>query len=575
MTAEQGDPAKKNENGPRRRSLRELAFRWPRTTAAICFATLALIFVVLTAREAFQLHDLAVDRRHRELEYRALVIQDNLTAGLRTLSFMRATAEHFLERRPSDAEFAAQPALQDASRLREQRTWSIEVERNSPPIQGVQSEVLAGLPGFQRREDSFPADLLLGALMSRALGQSVAEHPFAARMVFVSSNGFFVSYPMVPDERIEELLKIAAFRPYFQGALRRVAGANPYVLPSSPMREAQVGRQVLAFSTPVRVHGTFRGAMVLIAHKVYLDRLLQSASVSSRGALLLNKRGEVIAARDSDSPVDAGTFSILYPIARSGPSQPQYGALTWPDHGKILYRWVNEDWLLAQPVSYWELYGPTLLRLTPLAITLLVVGAVLFLTTFRLAMLLMRHQIEAQAQSRELAFRDPLTGLGNRRFLHEHFSQLAEDCQRRNLPLALAVFDVDHFKRINDAWGHASGDAVLKTLANTALRVVRTSDAVVRLGGEEFALLLPGATAEQALASAERLRIALAAARCAPVGKDGSRLTQAEPLRFTASFGVAEAQADRSFDLDALMAIADERLYRAKQRGRNCVVDHT
>ncbi|WP_341679419.1 diguanylate cyclase [Niveibacterium sp. SC-1] len=548
-----------------------MALRRPRAAATGCFATFAVVFVLLIAREAYQLHDLALDRRHRELEYRALVIQDNLAAGLSALSFMRASAEHFLDRRPSDVEFAAEPVLRDARHLRDQRTWSLFIDSNSAPIQGVRSEVLAGLPGFKRRDDTLPSDLLLGALMSRALGQTVLGHPFTSRMIFVSSNGFFVSYPTVDDERIEDLLRIIAFRPYFQGALVRTPEMAKYVFPQEPIREDKVGREVLAFATPVRVHGAFRGAMVLIAHKSYLDGLLCSATVSSKHAVLLDRRGEVLAARDSGGAVDADTLSILKPVARAGSSEPS-GTANWPGNGQIFFRWVNDDWLLAQPVSYWDLYGPTFLRLTPLAITLLVLGTILLLGTFRMALLVMDHQIEAEAQSRKLAYRDPLTGLANRRFLIERFEVVAEDCKRKELPLSFVMFDVDHFKRINDEWGHASGDAVLKMLAKTALLMVRTSDMVVRLGGEEFGLLLPGVALEHAQSTAERLRAALMDARCSPVGKDGKRLADVEPIRFTASFGLAETTVDGTFDMDALMAVADGRLYRAKQSGRNQVV---
>jgi|GEM_PF-1187623 len=552
-----------------RGGLREIAFRRPRTTATVCFAIFAIVFVLLIAREAYQLHDFALDRRQRELEYRALVIQDNLTAGLQALSFMRATAEHFLDRRPTESEIAAESVVREARRVRDQRAWSIPVGGNGPPIQGVRAEVLAGLPGFKRREEELPADLLLGALMSRALGQTVLEHPFTARMVFVSSNGFFVSYPETVNDRTEDLLKIVASRPYFQGAAE--PGSGRFVFPSTPIREEQVGQEVLAFAAPIRVHGSFRGAMILLAHKALLDGLLQSATVSSRHAVLMDRRGEVIAARDLDSTAAQDTLPLLKSIAGSGP-QPQFGSVRWPGHGQLLYRWVNDDWLLSQPVSYWELYGPTLLKLTPLAIALLALGSLLLVATFRMAMLLIAHQLDAEANLREQALRDPLTGLANRRYLSERYDAVAADCQRNGKPLGFVMFDIDHFKRINDHWGHASGDAVLKTVANTALSIVRTSDTVVRLGGEEFGLLLPGATPEAVQRTAERLRCALADAPCAPVGKDGARLPEVDPIRFTASFGTAEAQDDGSFGIDALMAIADARLYQAKERGRNQVV---
>ncbi len=110
---------------------------------------------------------------------------------------------------------------------------------------------------------------------------------------------------------------------------------------------------------------------------------------------------------------------------------------------------------------------------------------------------------------------------------------------------------------------------MLQALAHVCLSEVRAVDTVTRVGGEEFAILMPDVSLEEAKATAERLRLALSECECAPA-PDSARATF--PIRFTASFGVAEMARDSIANLDHLVAVADARLYQAKERGRNMVV---
>ena len=158
---------------------------------------------------------------------------------------------------------------------------------------------------------------------------------------------------------------------------------------------------------------------------------------------------------------------------------------------------------------------------------------------------------------REQALRDPLTGLWNRRALEERFAAERETHAASGQPLALVLLDLDHFKRINDRHGHAVGDAVLRDVGAELRAAVRSADAVFRIGGEEFALLLAGADALQALRRMTGLRDRIAAARFG--GLD-------EPITFSA--GVV-ATPDHGANLHALLAAADSALYEAKARGRN------
>ena len=175
-------------------------------------------------------------------------------------------------------------------------------------------------------------------------------------------------------------------------------------------------------------------------------------------------------------------------------------------------------------------------------------------------LVLRTRQLEVlQEQLRDQADRDWLTGLHNRRYLARELERPAHE--RLAAPLTVAVLDLDHFKAINDRFGHAAGDQVLVRAAGLLLDVLRETDIVVRSGGEEFLVLMPGTDAHAGRAGCERIRRAL----------EGEAWERVAPgLRVTASIGVASTEVPG--DLEALVSLADQRLYDAKRAGRNCVV---
>jgi len=166
------------------------------------------------------------------------------------------------------------------------------------------------------------------------------------------------------------------------------------------------------------------------------------------------------------------------------------------------------------------------------------------------------------AQLREQVVRDPLTGLHNRRYLQETMKRDISRARRSNEKLVVAAIDVDQFKLVNDAHGHAVGDRVLLQLAEVLLGNVRSSDLVCRVGGEEFVVVMPRAEIPGALKRAETWREEFAAR--AIEGRDGAM------VRSTISIGVARYR-DPGETFAACLARADEALYAAKRAGRNRV----
>jgi diguanylate cyclase (GGDEF)-like protein len=167
-----------------------------------------------------------------------------------------------------------------------------------------------------------------------------------------------------------------------------------------------------------------------------------------------------------------------------------------------------------------------------------------------------------QREMFERTVRDALTGLYNRSFFLNQVGPLAEFNAVRGLGLAVLMLDIDHFKRVNDTFGHDAGDHVLREVACVLREATRPEDLVARYGGEEFILALPVVALDHALERAERIRSALAERRIVAGGIS---------LRVTASLGLAFAPPDRLCSASAMITAADRFLYQAKHTGRNRV----
>jgi diguanylate cyclase (GGDEF)-like protein len=159
------------------------------------------------------------------------------------------------------------------------------------------------------------------------------------------------------------------------------------------------------------------------------------------------------------------------------------------------------------------------------------------------------------------ATQDDMTGVANRRAVVTRLEYELGRAKRENGVCSIALFDIDYFKQVNDTWGHPAGDQVIKWVAKEIGESIRPYDTLGRYGGEEFLLVIPGAGPDGAVAAAERARAAIERQSCMVDGMQ---------LAITVSAGVATWSADT--DADALLRLADDALYRAKQTGRNRVL---
>ncbi len=177
-----------------------------------------------------------------------------------------------------------------------------------------------------------------------------------------------------------------------------------------------------------------------------------------------------------------------------------------------------------------------------------------------------RLRYESEINLAQMSNTDPLTGVSNRRHFIPTICHEIMRSQRLKHPLSLIILDIDNFKKINDIYGHSSGDAAICTLAKICQQMARQIDTVVRLGGDEFAILLLEANLEEALSIAERIRAA--------VEKTPLTTFEATTVYFTVSVGVAE-QPEGHTSEKWILEQADDAMYQAKIAGRNCIMTAT
>jgi len=175
----------------------------------------------------------------------------------------------------------------------------------------------------------------------------------------------------------------------------------------------------------------------------------------------------------------------------------------------------------------------------------------------RLSELAERDRLIAKATEADT---DPLTRLANRRYMEENVPKMLKDANDRGLPVSVLLLDLDHFKQVNDTYGHSVGDEVLKVIAKTVQSRIRGSDVAVRYGGEEFILFLPGSSPREAELVAERVRFTVASFDATFI---------APQLKLTVSIGLSEYAHGEPWQ--QVIERADRALYRAKQAGRNRV----
>jgi diguanylate cyclase (GGDEF)-like protein len=312
--------------------------------------------------------------------------------------------------------------------------------------------------------------------------------------------------------------------------------------------------------------GRFAGAVIAPVPVERLARMLAAAEAGRNGTIDLRGADLEVIARHpplTDGSDAAGAPQALRDLVAKGEISASFKAHSASDgvEGVYSYRKVADYPLHVTVGRSTDEYLAHWRR--DMGVAALLTG-ILFAVTIGATIAVdraWRHQRQVTHLLEEQAHTDVLTGLSNRRRFFEMAEAELTRARRYGTALSLLMLDIDHFKTVNDMHGHRAGDRVLQQLARTCREVLRAVDIVGRVGGEEFAILLPETALPGAVEVAERLLVAVARAS---VARD-----EGVPLRITVSIGVATLQPKGN--LDTVMSQSDTALYQAKHDGRNRV----
>lgn len=562
----------------------------PRLVVTVCFIGAMLLLIVVGLRQLYNMTRNDLHSRQRDLEVRAVGVDALIEAERRRLMFLRNFAEHQLSAReqPSPAE---QSAVMKALAASTQPVWRVPGTLDGPGVYGTSAAGLGGLEGFQRDAATLPADIALARAISPLVQISQHADAVQSTVAFISSNGLFVIAPENQGRTVPELLRRFSTMNYYRGQLpARNPGRD--VLWTPVYTGLQKGESISTLSAPVYVGNRFRGAVVMdITQSRLLSLQLSSGDTDDdeHDAVefgLLNSNGHVVYFRNgtlTEQRPAAFSIDLLQRAQTSADRWMQKGSGYVEHRGEyLLYQRVGQThWMLLAPTDNTELTLAAARRVfSSPVIAAWIVLVLLLMGTLRIVTNIFGHYVEASERLELLARSDPLTGLANRRRFEEAFAEALERAQRADgtdstdsdgsapARMAVLMLDIDFFKRVNDRYGHAAGDRVLTIFAHLLHANLRSVDLPARVGGEEFAALLPDADLATAAAVAERVRSAVEA----HARDTGAPAGSADTIAFTVSIGVAASPEDGYADYEALMQVADRRLYVAKESGRNRVV---
>ena len=567
---------------PGPRWLPRVALMHPQRVVITGFALAMLLMAIVGARDVYQLRERVLSLRQHELALRALGMAAVFSAERSKLTFVRDYAQQLITIYETGAA-EADPAVERAYAQRNAPVWEMEVPLGDAPVVGTSPALLSRLDGFERRDADLRADLYAARQLSHVLGVSLRNTDDTnGTVTYISNNGLYVTYPPLPIDKAPALFERFSNISYYRDMLPD-RDTHHDILWTRVYTQFESTQLRTTVSIPVYVSDRFRGVVAVDLELSRLRELIGVPDDAGATRSLMDYRGAIIASSrhsvrtDMQWPEDVGTAWHSVPVKdlfRDGMARHHL-------RGEYLIAHPVGDrgnWLLVETFSDADLWLAVMQRVSVPLLAVWLALPLLMFVTLRVVTLLFNHYLAAGEKLQRLADTDPLTTLANRRHFGEEYHREAARHLRDRQPMSLLMIDIDYFKRVNDRWGHASGDDVLVALSGVLRANLRATDLPARLGGEEFAVLLPGSGLVAATDTAERLRaavqhIAVDPASDAPPpdmldGGDGR-------IRFTVSIGVAEAGSDDSPTLDDMLATADRRLYAAKQGGRNrvCAAD--
>lgn len=536
----------------------------PGRVVNVCFFTVILFATLLTWREIVVLEDSWVASQRNSIADVAHQLDGELQMATGQLFFYRSGMQSALENPLGWS--VLQQAREAYQSKRAEDSWSVYLNnQRTLKVFGISDARVAATPLLSRdtpkQDDELYAALEGGYLLRLASAYNSAPYQF----YYVSRAGYYLTSDTdaSADDTVAAFSALIA-KPWFvnQTGRRNPARGIRWSMVNGEANN-QDGRQIVA-SLPLDFERYWYGVLSMIFTPAQMRELLERAIQGEKASdfRLYDSSLTPIAfmnesrSADGFSPVEKAQLSRAFEEDTRGGLRFDTRYVSWQKlrcfDGVVLR--VN---YLSEGVR--SDFGEMSIALG----LLWLLFTSLLLLSWAVIRRMVHNMSALQASLQWQAWYDGLTALYNRNSLFDAAAKVAAACEARGEPLAVIQLDLDHFKRINDTYGHQAGDKVLSQTAAMMAEKIREGDLIGRVGGEEFCIILPDTSLEEACAVAERIR--------GRIYRREILLSCGQSVRISASLGISASDENDSYDIEHLQSVADKRLYLAKQQGRNRV----
>ena len=536
----------------------------PARVVNLCFVIVLVSSTLLTWREVVVLEDAWVASQRNTLDKVASALDRQMEIGVNALLFFR-NAMRAAVQTPLASEVLENVQVEFAQQ-RQQPFWRISVDqRRTLPITGFSDSFVARHALLSRDDPQMHNEMTAALEVGYIMRLATAIPAMPKHAWYVSRAGFYLSSrpTAVSAESIAHYERLLA-QPWFTGQSQhanRFRGVRWFTSAQATGQQ----ESIVTVSVPLDYAQHWYGVLAIdYAFSSVKQLLTEALRDEEQGEYQLynNDLERVVTSLPTGVPPRTFTQAQRDMLAQAV-TQSNSGSLRLGQTYVVWQKLDHFDGLLLRIHTLREgLQGDfgtisIALALLWLLFTAMLLSSWVVIRRMVSNMYAMQHSLQWQA------WHDPLTRLLNRRALFEQAQTLAEQCQQQHRPFSVIQLDLDHFKRVNDRYGHHAGDLVLTHTARLISGSLQGEDLAGRVGGEEFCIVLPGSTLLQAQHVAERIR--------ERISRKEILVHNSQTIRISASLGVSSAEPSESYVFEYLQMVADGRLYLAKRGGRNRV----
>lgn len=541
----------------------------PSRVVNLCFVIVLVCSTVLTWREVMVMEGAYVVSQRNALDNVSNVLDRQMQVGIDRLLFFRNGMQSAVQ---TPLAFEVLRSIQgEFERERLLPYWQIGLDnRRTLPIYGVSDYFVEQSASLSRDNPLLHNELTASMELGYLFRFSSSATMFPRRALYVSRAGFFIStLPVGNNNEIVQRYYQYLTSPWFVAQSERENKLRGVRWFSDEAHETNFADSLVTASVPLDYQNYWFGVLSMSFPVSSMRAVLAEARMSQdRGEYQLYDAKFDLLTTTAEDPVQSEAFSseeralLQRDMVNDTAGSLRLGTrfVTWEKlkhfEGTVLRVHTLRDGLRGD-------FGSISIALALL--WLLFTG--MLLLSWGVIRRMVSNMFQLQHTLQWQAWYDPLTRLNNRGALFERAQVLTKECEAKRIPLSVIQIDLDHFKRINDRFGHQAGDLVLSYAAGLIGKSIREQDVAGRVGGEEFCVLLPGATLADAAMVADKIR--------QRIGDKEIFVQKSKTIRVTASLGVCSAQESGNYDFEYLQSVADSRLYLAKNNGRNqvCAVD--